>query len=308
MKIALGFLAASLALLGSISNLYAASYANGVVAYSSGIGSTLTTADVALGKPGLGVPGYSSPGEPFYSPAAPLSPFASHFGGDQLVQIAPGGSLTLRLENFVTVGTGLELGIFGNTALIKSLTDTADGQFGNDEVVIEVSETGLAGEWVSLNGGARVAIDTPSNFFDDANGLVGPSADVADLLPLVSGLTEADFGKPFDNPNGVADFNGLTIGQIETLLDGSAGGDWFDLDGLAVGGQPLTQVGYVRFSDPNDPGLFGTANLFELMAVSINSSLTGGSVPVPEPTAMTLLLGLVCLICGLARPARCESS
>ena len=130
---------------------------------------------------------------------------------------------------------------------------------------------------------------------------------MVDLLPLVANFTEADFSKPFDNPNGVADFDGKTIAQIETLLDGSAGGDWFDLDGLTVGGQPLMQVGYVRFSDPYDPSPFG-ANLFELMAVSINSSLTGGSVPVPEPTAMTLLLGLVCLATGLARRDRCESS
>ena len=306
MKMALGFLAASLALLGSISNLHAATYASGVVAYSPGTGATLTTASVALGKPGLGVPGFAAPGDQFYSPAEPLNPFASHFGGDELVQIGPGGSLTLRLENFAVIGAGLELGVFGNTALIDSGSNTAGNpasQFGNDEVVIEVSETGMPGEWAALNSGARVAIDTPSDFYNDASGLVGPSSDPADLSPLVTGLTEADFGKPFDNSNGVADFDGLTISQIETLLDGSSGGDWFDLDGLTVGGQPLTQVGYVRFSDPNDPGFFGTANLFELMAVSINSSLVGGVVPVPEPTAISLA-GLVAFVGLLSRKRR----
>lgn len=274
-------------------------FAGAVRTYNPGTGASLTDPSVALGKPGAVVPGFPPP---YYSAAEPLNPFASHFSGDELVQIGPGGQLILRLERYVNVGAGAELGIFGNTAIIDNGGDTAGnpaGQFGNDEVVIEVSETGLPGEWVALNNGSRVAIDSPANFYSDATGLTGPTENTADLLPLLTGLTEADFGLPFDGSGGLSAFDGLTIGQIETLLGGSAGGDWFDLDGLTVGGQPLTKVGFVRFTDPNDPGLFGTANLFELMAVSINSSLAGAKIP--EPSSAVLLLGLTLSVLSLRR-------
>ena len=269
----------------------AATFANKVISYIPGTSASLTDPDSALGSPGFGVPGFNSP--PFFTPAEPLNPFASHFTGDELVQIGPTGSLTLQLQRFVEIGPGLELGVFGNPALIADGDHQAGdpaGQFGNDNVVIEVSETGLPGQWAALNGNARVAIDTPVSFYADAGGLVSPTENVSDLLPLVSSLTPADFGQPFDNPTGVAAFDGLNVVQIESLFAGSAGGDWFDLDGLLVNGQPLERVGYVRFSDPEDPSLFGAANLFELMAVSINSELAGDFVPEPATVTSCLLM------------------
>ena len=56
-----------------------------------------------------------------------------------------------------------------------------------------------------------------------------------------------------------------------------------------VGGQPLTRVRFVRFSDPNDPDtVFGQNDLFELMAVSLNTWL------VPEPATGTMVaIGLM---------------
>jgi hypothetical protein len=194
------------------------------------------------------------------------------------------------------------LGIFGHAGLIEDFgnpnTSLNPAQlFGVDEVVIEVSETGLAGEWVALNGGSRVVIGNPVSYFTDDLGHTGPTDLVADLLPTLGAFTPSDFGQPYENPLGAAAYNGLTISQITALFAGSAGGDWFDLDGLLVGGQPLAKVGYVRFSDPLDPDpLFGGSDLMELMAVSINSSLAGASVPIPEPAGCVLGAGLVGLV------------
>lgn len=274
-------------------------FASRVIEYLPGSGANFTNPQVALGKPAPAVPGSTFPG--FESPAEPLNPFASHFSGDRLVQIGPGGSITLRLESFVNVGAGPELALFGNVALIDTGNDTAGnpvGFFGNDEVVVEVSETGLAGQWVALNGGARISVEMPSNSYTDASGLTGPDPAVENLLPLLENLTPSDFGKPFVSPAGNNAFAGLTITQIETLLDGSAGGQWLDLDGLSVQGDPLERVGYVRLSDPNDPSPFGNANLFELMAVSINRNLQGA--PVPEPSAFLLFTASLSTLLGVS--------
>lgn len=250
----------------------------------------LTNPAAALGKPGAIIPGspefvseeYSFP----MTPAEPLNPFTPHYDGSELVQVGPGGHLTLRLERYVTVGSGLELGVFGNVGLINMGTtprtagsDAFALSFGIDDVVIEVSETGAPGSWVAINGGSRVTIQNPSSYYTDATGLVGPTEHASDLVPLLGSLTESDFGQPF--AGGIAQFNDLTIGQIEATLAGSAGGDWFDLSGLMVGGEPLTRVGFVRFSDP--------AAAFELMAVSINTSLAGGVVPEPATIGLVLL-------------------
>ncbi|QDT01118.1 hypothetical protein [Adhaeretor mobilis] len=272
---------------------YASIFATQIVEYVPGTGATLTNPLVALGKPSARVPGSTFPG--FESPAEPLNPFASHFSGNELVQIGPGGEITLRLENYVNVGAGPELALFGNTALIDSGVNTAGDPvsfFGNDEVVVEVSETGLPGEWVALNGGARVVVETPTNFYADASGLTGPDPAVENLLPLLDVLTPADFGKPYISPAANDAFAGLTIAEIEDLLDGSAGGQWLELGGLSVLGEPLARVGYVRLSDPQDPSPFGTANLFELMAVSINRDLLGAHVP--EPTTFVLFAASSC--------------
>lgn len=294
MKNPTSLIAATLLMVCSCSTLLAGTFAKSVIQYVPGTSVSATNPNAALGKPGPGVAGF-----PGFNNAETLNPFFPHFSGDQLVQIGPGGSLTLRLDQYVQVGTGLELGIFGNVGLEKTLTDTAANPataFGVDEIKIEVSETGLPGEWAALNGGNRVAINDPTSFFTDDNGFVGTTADVADLLPLLTGFTEADFGQPLDNPNGLTTYNDLNLAAISTLYDGSAGGDWFDLDGLTVGGQPLTQVGYVRFSDPGvTQTIFGPDDRFELVAVSINASLAGATVPIPEPSACALLLSA----CGL---------
>ena len=162
---------------------------------------SLSDPNSALGKPDPGVPGF--PGVP----AEPLNPFVPHYTPDQLTQIGPGGSITLRFDEFVNIGDGPELGVFGNAALITVgdhiAGNPAEG-FGNDEVKIEVSETGNPGEWAALNSGNRVPVTNPVSYYTDAQGLTGPDEDVANLLPLLAGLTPSDFGRPFINSMGFA--------------------------------------------------------------------------------------------------------
>lgn len=273
-------------------SIRAESFADGVVAYVPGSNASLIDPTAALGKPGPGVPGF-----PGFNNAETLNPFNSHFEATELTQIGPGGSLVLRLEKYVEIGMGPELGVFGNVGLIEAADNTALDPavlFGNDEVRIEVSETGRDGEWAVLNSGNRVSIANPVAYFTDDNGHTGPSELVADLLPELAAFTQSNFGKPFVNPQGALVYSGKTIAQIASLFDGSAGGDWFDLDGLQVKGQPLTRVGFVRFSDPQDPDpVFGGNDLFELMAVSINANLSGSEVPVPEPYSGVLLVSML---------------
>ncbi|MEO0529729.1 MAG: PEP-CTERM sorting domain-containing protein [Planctomycetota bacterium] len=273
---------------------HATTFAVETIAYTPGSDVFLINSNAALGKPAFAIPGF--PAGSFedpdtgavinfpLTPAEPLSPFVPHFGGDQLTQIGPGGELIVRLERFVEVGAGPELGVFGNVGLIDSGGRTATGgAFGIDAIRIEVSETGQPGSWAPLAGGDPVVIDDPASFFIDAAGVQSPDDTIDSLLPLVENLTEADFGQPFVDADGPARFTGLTITQIEAELAGSAGGDWFDLNGLLVNGQPLERVGFVRFFDPTEP--------FELMAVSINSDLAGPLVP--EPTSIVLLAGVL---------------
>lgn len=291
-----GMAFAGLLLIASPLTAKAVSFADAVIAYTPGAGVFLTDPNAALGKPGVLIPGFPAgsfvdptTGETInfpLTPAEPLSPFVPHFGGDQLTQIGVGGELVVQLERFVEVGMGLELGVFGNVGLTDAGERVAaGGAFGVDSIRIEVSETGLLGSWASVGGNDRVVIDDPTSFFTDAAGVQSPDDTFASLLPLIENLTEADFGQPFENSQELARYAGLTISQIETELGGSAGGDWFDLDGLTVGGESLERVGFVRFSDP--------ADAFELMAVSINTQLAGALVP--EPSSLVLLAGLLAL-------------
>lgn len=249
----------------------------------------------ALGKPNPIVPGspefeYDGVVYPA-TPSEPVNPFINHFDGNNLAQIGASGELVLRLERFVEVGDGLELGIFGNVGLANNNFGGGASErqaaadvlgifqsFGIDAVRIEVSETGLPGSWAEVST-ERTTIQNPMLYYSDAAGLQGDDETPASLEPKLSAYTESDFGLPLAGE--VTQFNGLTIGQMENLMAGSAGGDWIDLDGLMVDGEPLERVGYVRFFDPE--------STFELMAVSINSQLAGATV-VPEPASLALAL------------------
>lgn len=248
------------------------SFADNVISYDPGAtGAThwpdntpYTDAGAALGGPDGITEGFSGDNI--------LTPFNPAAALDEIVSIGEGGHLTLQLANYVDVGAGADIGVFGNVAVAEADWMNPIGTagdpvvtFGQDPVTIEISYD--RSQWVSFG---EVLIDMPTNYYVDASG------------PYVSsgaGLTAANFGKPCTAS--VSDLAGKTWGEILTLLDGSAGGNWGDLS--ATG---LTQVGYVRFTVPDD-GDAETSLNFELDAVSIADGHVGQ--PVPEPAVSVLI-------------------
>ena len=254
-----------------------AGYATQVLGYTAGTGisSTYTNANSALGQPGGNVGGGT------------LNPFVPNYTGAELTGIGAGGQLTLGLSNFVTVGAAgtAEIGIFGNVGLVNAGTSGAPAAgnpataFGVRSVEISVSADGI--NFVPLDAGALITSTLPANYYTNP--------DTTNInAPPPANPTLADFGKPFTGL--LADFNGETYAQVLTTLNGSAGGTWLDLS--ATG---LSQVGYIRFSEPANGGPF------YLNGVSSNEALLGADVPEPRAAVLLAIGGLGVLAWGWRR-------
>src|SRR4051794_12179919 len=253
------------AVLSSIATSAVAQYAAQVISYNPGTTAAagFTTSSSALGEPerftGEGVfPGV-------------VSPFNPPFRSNEIVSIGEGGQLTLRLSNFaVAQPSGLpEIGVFESVGIAD--TNYPNGQagtpataFGPDSAIVEVSATGAT--WFSLGS---VLFDVPANGYTD----------LSNPYSSAPGSALADFQQPF--VGGLSSFNGLRYSDPSSfdmldLLAGSGGGKWLDISSTG-----LTQVGYIRFSVPDDGT--PTNQNFELDAVSISHAALGGPT-VPEPT------------------------
>lgn len=268
----------------------AAMFATEVVSYVAGdtgtFGSMYTqNPSVALGGPSP-IIGTSLGFESIFTP------FNGPFEADHIVQIGVGGSITLRLSNFVIIDRTpgvFELGVWENVAFSdrnypNGLTEptTTDFGFGSDYARVEVSQDGVT--WYSLNNGDRILFDLAGTYFSNAT-----NHETAPANPQI-----ADFGKPFtyiDSPylptrDSLTD---KTMAQVLSAFNGSGGGNWLNLDGV-----PLDEIGFVRFSDPllgPDGSFRPNDNTFEIDFVAINTQLAGA--PTPEPsTAALLLVGL----------------
>ena len=240
----------------------AQSFADLVVSYDPGIGATRTDSSAALGSPD------DLTGE-VLGFANVLGAFSPAFEADEIVNFGAGGQITLRLANFVEVGPGLDLGVITNVGLgASNFTDPGTTNpataFGTDSADVEVSFDGVS--WVSVG---RNLFDVPAVYYVN----VGAFDGAAPANPVLS-----DFGKPF--AGGLSSFDNLpNNAAVVNVLDGSGGGTWLDLSGTG-----LSEVGYIRFSNPD-------ANaLFELDAVVIANGKVGD--PVPEPASALLVLGV----------------
>src|SRR5690606_31367967 len=120
--------------------------------------------------------------------------------------------------------------------------------------------------WQPLNGGAAITFTNPTNYYLDT--------DIVDYAqPL--GSVVASSSKPF---LGSADgLGGKTYGQIRTLLNGSAGGNWLDLTTTG-----LPAVNYVRFDVPQGAGR---------MVVDAVSGLPAAKPVVAGETIVSLSVG-----------------
>jgi len=186
-----------------------------------------------------------------------FSPFNSHYGNREIVQVGQGGHITLRLERFVHPLQGVpSIGVWENVFLVTGVdgrVGTPPGLFGADSAFVEASADGI--NFVSAG---FIEFGWFGNYWADS---LGPFAQI-------SGSVRADFGRP--HGRSPADFSGADYASVLSLLGGTAGGTWID---LSVTG--LERVGWIRFS-----GVQSGATL-EIDAVSINRALAGAPTSIP---------------------------
>lgn len=167
-----------------------------------------------------------------------LNPFNPPFDPSQIVILGSGGQLTLHLSSEVPAN-GRTLGVFANNGIIDTSPD-GSGLAGSPaatfsaapKAIVSVSQDGT--NFFTLNGGAPLTFDNPTNYYLDTT----PSAG---FQPLGSQI--ANQSKPF--LGNLSSFNGQTFSQIRSTLNGSAGGTWINLSGSG-----LPSVNYVRFTNP----------------------------------------------------------
>jgi hypothetical protein len=258
-------------------------YAVEVISYNAGTtpASGFTNSSAALGEPerftGEGVfPGV-------------VSPFNPPFRPNEIVSIGEGGQITLRLSNFAVAQSGglPEIGVFESVGIAD--TNYPNGQagdpaaaFGPDSAVVEVSANGAT--WFSVG---NILFDVPANGYIDLSNPFSsaPGSDLSDFQqPFVGSLSSFN-GLPYSHPSNF---------DMLDLLGGSGGGKWLDISSAG-----LAQIGYIRFSVPDDGT--PTNQNFELDAVSISHAAFGGPT-VPEPSASTLVIILAFVFVTLVQP------
>lgn len=232
-------------------------FADRVVEYVAGAGANpiYQNPTVALGSP------ERITGETFSFPSL-VTPFNPAFGNDEIVDIAPGGFLTVAFNEPVQDDAanpfGIDLLIFGNSFFVDaSYPDgRATGIFsGANEVRVQVSQNGSF--WVTVPG---VQADNLFPTLGYSN-VTNPYAETID-----ASSTASDFTKPVD-PN----FNpfGLTYTQLLAGYAGSGGGAGVDISSTG-----FAWISYVRIDAGSDA--------LQIDALSDVS-------PIPSPAGLTIL-------------------
>jgi hypothetical protein len=271
----------------TLADRVAAQYAAAVVSYNAGTtpAAGFTAPSTALGSPERLTGEGSFP--------SVVSPFSPPFLASEIVSVGEGGHITLRLSRYaIPQATGPEIGVFENIGLIDTnfpngVAGTPAATFGIDSALVEASANGTT--WVSLG---NIAFDVPANGYTD----------VTDPFAGTAGSVPSDFQKPFIGD--LNSFSGLRYSDAANpdmldLLAGSGGGKWLDISGTG-----LTQVGFIRFSVPDDLNATSRLN-FELDAVSISHAAVGSPV-VPEPAAGVVALVGVATIAVMCRWTLCN--
>ena len=195
-------------------------------------------------------------------PPSVVTPFNATYTPDDLVAIGEGGRLVLRLDR-AALTAGLGLGVHAGVGLIDTAFPAGDA----GPVATPYTSPRVADVAVSADGATftRIAdsrvFDVPTNWY--AGGVTTPGADPG------PGTVPADFARPFAGD--LSDFDGLDWDGVLALLDGSAGGEWLDLSGVAA-----DSVAFVEFTVDQPGGVM----LLDAVAT------------VPEPSALLSLLAL----------------
>jgi hypothetical protein len=243
----------------SAASAHAAPWADSVVEYEPGtIRDDYRISTAALGKTAS-------------TTGVVVTPFNAPFSPDELTGVGPGGHLTLHLGQTAATGAGYTLGVHAGVNLINvgGTTGRASkpaGTFSVRRSDVSVSYDNVT--WMKLQD--DVVFNIPTNWY--SHGVTAPASQTT------PGTSEADFTKPFVGT--LSSFSDLTYAEMLPLLDGSAGGMWFDLSGVALPG-----VNYVKFSvDDQD------VQMYVDMVVAI-----------PEPASLSLLIVGGGIALGLSR-------
>ena len=248
------------------SSVVASPYAVEVVSYTPGTLpdalSSYTQADAALGRTNDFNPAFPD----FDVPASIVTPFNATYTTDDLVAIGTGGSLVLRLDEPAGDALGVHTGVGLNDAAYPSgqTGPTALAYTGLRQAGLRVSSDGVTFVDVAPSG---TIFDVPTNVFADAP---GPYAETA-------GNVEADFSQPFFGT--LSDFDNQDFAGVLDVLDGSAGGTWFDLSGTGLG-----EINYVEFF-VDEPG----------QTMVLDGVGVAGVVPEPATLGGLLVLGTLLL-------------
>lgn len=199
-----------------------AQFADSVLSYESGTGfaAGFTNASAALGAPALG---------------SGITPYAPPFAKTQLVSIGAGGEITLQMDsqilNTPANPYGLDFIIFANSFFIENggsgqgATTSGSLFFHSSTIQIQVSPDDV--NWYTLNP----ALAPQAGEWFPTYGGGNP------VMPMDPSLMNS------------ANFAGLTLAQVESLYNGSAGGTGYSLSWAQDSGGnsvDLTSVDYVQ--------------------------------------------------------------
>jgi hypothetical protein len=194
-----------------------AQYADAVLSYNPGTGfaAGFTNISAALGAPALGTA---------------VNPMAAPFSKSQIISIGAGGEITLQLAAPITADPshpyGIDFILFANSFFVASggsgQNETATGAlfYHAANTLVQVSADGV--NWYSLN---PALAPQPGEWFPTYGG-GNPQLAVNPAL--------ANFN-----------FAGATLGQIESLYAGSAGGTGYELGWAVDANNNPVQVGPV---------------------------------------------------------------
>lgn len=263
-------------LAGSIGLLVSAAHAgisgSQVVNYNAGTvvnsywGTPYTTQSAALGTPDAtqNVPDvFNGSTQIAFADNSAITPFNASYNPANVVAIqGAGGTITLKLSAPVVIGSGAAIGVHAGVGLQDASFPT--GQNLNPAVTytdprqadLQVSADGI--NWVDLGD---KTFDNPTNIYSDETDPTGTKP----------GTTFSNFFEPFFGK--LSSFNGADFAQTLSILNGSAGGNWFDVSGIA-----LAQIDYVKLS---------TADGEKMFLDSVDGVSGASLVPPPPPPPPT---------------------
>ncbi len=184
-----------------------------------------------------------------------LNPFNPPYDPGQILTVYGTGSVTLHLS--ATVAGNGQVGVFTNTGIEN--VGTSEATAGSpittlgkpSQAIVKVSSDGT--NFVPLFGGVVQNLDAPTNYWLDAPITLDQFGN-SYFADQGLGTQAADQFKPFapDSVDPLSLFNGLTYTQMlsQSVLNGSAGGTWFDLAGSG-----LSSVNYIQFDVPTNDRL-----------------------------------------------------